>query len=53
MLVDKPLDDICPECGEQMEVVRDYGLSGEALECRSCGFSKEQIELGQTKLSGP
>lgn len=52
MFVDKP-QELCPECGEAMELVADYGLRGEAMECRSCGFSKEQIELGKTKLSGP
>ncbi len=51
MLPDKSIDDICPDCGETMEVVRDYGMTGQALECKSCGFSKEEIELRKTRLS--
>ncbi|MDP9069139.1 MAG: hypothetical protein M3N53_12455 [Actinomycetota bacterium] len=53
MLADKSVEDVCPECGETMEVVRDYGMTGQALECNSCGFSREEIELRKTTLSNP
>jgi hypothetical protein len=43
--VDKALELQCRECGEMMHVERDYGVSGQALECGSCGFYVEEIDL--------
>lgn len=51
LFLDKVVDDRCRDCGEQMEVVRDYGMSGQALECKLCGFSIEEIDLRETTLS--
>ena len=50
MLYEKALDRMCPECGEDMQISRDYGLRGEALSCSCCGFSEEVIDLRETVL---
>lgn len=52
MLVDRGDAQLCEECGEPMEVVRDYGISGQALICKACGYSVEEIDLDKNKLSG-
>ena len=52
MFVDKGEARLCEECGEQMEAVRDYGVSGQALKCKICGFYVEEIDLHETNLSG-
>lgn len=49
MLVEKQ-DEICQECGEAMVVARDYGVSGQAFECRLCGYWKEEIDRRETIL---
>lgn len=51
MLLDKGEAKTCQECGEAMEVVGDYGVSGQALECKSCGYYVEEIDLHNTTLS--
>lgn len=51
MLVEREDPRLCEECGEPMEVVRDYGISGQALVCKACGYSVEEIDLHKTKLS--
>lgn len=51
MSLDKVVDDRCRECGEHMQIVRDYGTSGQALECKLCGYFIEEIDLHETKLS--
>lgn len=51
MFVDKGEAKQCPECGEPMEMVRDYSVSGQALECKICGFYVEEIDLHDTTLS--
>ena len=52
MFVDKGEAKLCQECGEPMETVDDYGLSGQALKCALCGYYVEEIDLHETKLSG-
>ncbi|MFP5351132.1 MAG: lysine biosynthesis protein LysW [Actinomycetota bacterium] len=44
MLVERS-EQICDECGETMILVQDYGTTGQAFECRLCGFWKEEIDL--------
>lgn len=51
MLVDKGEAKLCDECGEPMEVVKDYGLAGQALRCKSCGNYVEEIDRRDGKLS--
>lgn len=51
MLVDRGDTRLCEECGEPMEVVRDYGLTGQALTCKACGYYVEEIDLSDTRLS--
>ena len=51
MFVDKGDDKLCQECGEALKVVGDYGVSGQALECKTCGFYVEEIDLRETTLS--
>lgn len=51
MLVDRGDARLCEECGEPMEVVRDYGLAGQALRCKMCGYYAEEIDLHETRLS--
>jgi ribosomal protein L37E len=46
--VDKAIELQCRECGEIMVVERDYGVTGQALRCASCGFYVEEIELRDT-----
>jgi DNA-directed RNA polymerase subunit M/transcription elongation factor TFIIS len=53
MFVDKGDAKLCDECGEVMEVVGDYGITGEALKCRICGYYIENIDLHDTTLSQP
>ena len=53
MFFDKVLEDRCRECGESLELVRDYGISGQVLECKLCGFYVEEIDLRDTTLSTP
>lgn len=50
MFVDKGDAPLCDECGEAMEAVRDYGVSGQALTCKACGFYVEEIDLHETTL---
>lgn len=45
MLFEKTHEKICAECGEDMTLVNDYGVAGQALSCRSCGFYEESIDL--------
>jgi predicted RNA-binding Zn-ribbon protein involved in translation (DUF1610 family) len=45
VLTEKALDKLCPECGEDMKLNRDYGLRGESFNCASCGFFQEVIDL--------
>ena len=51
MFVDKGEKKLCQECGEPMEVVGDYGVSGQALECKTCGYYVEEIDVRETTLS--
>lgn len=51
MLVDRGDARLCEECGEPMEVVRDYGLAGQALTCKACGFYAEEIDRSGSRLS--
>ena len=51
MLVDKGEAKLCQECGEPMERVGDYGVAGQALECKTCGYYVEEIDLRSTTLS--
>lgn len=53
MLVEKGDPKLCQECGEAMTVVRDYGASGQAVQCKSCGYYAEEIDLHETTLSDP
>lgn len=50
MVGDKELEVLCPECGEKMEMVNDYGLAGQAFQCKACGFYREDIDLVPSKL---
>ena len=52
MLVEK-IEQICADCGETMVLVHDYGISGQAFECRLCGYSIEEIDLRETILDRP
>ena len=49
MLVERQ-EQICDECGETMVLVYDYGVTGQAHECRLCGYWKEEIDLRETIL---
>ena len=51
MFVDKGDAKLCDDCGEPLEVARDYGTSGQALVCKICGFYVEEIDLRDTTLS--
>ncbi len=51
VFVDKGEARLCEDCGEPLEVVRDYGVSGQALTCKICGFYVEEIDLHDTTLS--
>ncbi len=51
MFVDKGETRLCQECGEALKVVRDYGVAGQALECKTCGYYVEDIDLRDTTLS--
>lgn len=51
MFIDKGDDRLCDECGEPMEAVRDYGIAGQALLCKFCGFYIEEVDLRATRLS--
>lgn len=51
MFVDKGEEKLCRECGEPMKVVGDYGVAGQAVECKSCGYYVEEIDLHDTTLS--
>ena len=48
--VDKDLEVLCPECDEKMEMVEDYGLAGQAFQCKACGYYREDIDLHPSKL---
>ena len=50
MVGDKELEVLCPECDEKMEMVKDYGLAGQAFQCKACGFYREDIDLVPSKL---
>ena len=52
MFVDKGEPKLCDECGEPMELVGDYGVAGQALQCKICGHYVEEIDLHETNLSG-
>ncbi len=51
MLFEKDLDRQCDECGEAMEMIRDYGGRGQALQCTSCGFLVEEIDVNGPRLT--
>ncbi|HJR44788.1 MAG TPA: hypothetical protein VJ927_04230 [Actinomycetota bacterium] len=48
---DKDLQVVCGECGETMEVVEDYGVKGQVLKCKVCGYYTEEIDLRESTLS--
>ena len=48
---DKGLQVVCGECGETMELVEDYGVKGQVLKCKVCGYYTEEIDLRESTLS--
>lgn len=50
MLIEKSLDDACPECGERMEVAADYGEKGASLFCPLCSHAEEVIDLAAPSI---
>ena len=51
VLYEKETGKLCAECGEDMHLVDDYGMNGDAFECAACGFFDEVIDLREKTLT--